>query len=48
MKNKLALHVCTDKKAVIVLDAGIATEEDRKAIYATLKTNYKCCRKKNL
>jgi hypothetical protein len=32
MIDKLALHSCKEKKAVIVLDAGIATEENLKLI----------------
>lgn len=34
MIDKLALHTCKDRKAVIVLDAGIATEENLKLIEA--------------
>ncbi|HYH15892.1 MAG TPA: IS1634 family transposase [Flavisolibacter sp.] len=34
MIDKLASHTCKDKKAVIVLDAGIATEENLKLIVA--------------
>jgi hypothetical protein len=34
MIDKLALHTCTHKKAVIVLDAGIATEDNLELIEA--------------
>ena len=34
MIDKLAVHTCKDRKAVIVLDAGIATEENLELIEA--------------